>query len=151
MVRTKKVKPQDELTRFDPELKRAVRIEYELKCYFEFDETLSKEFFVVELQTFKEFSLYRYNLIIESALKNREITIKLLGITTPDIAFPSYGKASAKIRFEELIGKYLLHIQKQDGNINSFEIYINPQIKEINLVREFSQKKQSKKFIEYLR
>lgn len=151
MVRTKIEKPQDEIAYIDKETGRLTRIEYELKAYFEFDNELKKDVCIFEIQTFKEFSTFKYNLTVE-VKKNRDfLNIKLLGISAPAVLFPHSGKANSKIKVENINGKYLVNIIKQDGTTNSFEFEINQKEKNVKFIKEiFSKKKKEKKFIKFL-
>lgn len=151
MVRIKKEKPISELAVIDQYTGWTLKYEYQIKPYFEFDDTIKKNLFVIELLTYREFASFRYDIDYILTNKNREYKIKIKGLNSKDISFPYAGKATTKIKFDNLIGKYTFQIAKKNGEINSFDIRINPHERTVILEKEFlKDKKKHKKFVEYL-
>lgn len=150
-MRTKKEKPIDEIAFVDKSSGRLTRIEYELKGYFEYDQESKKDVCVFEIQTFKEFSTFKYNLILDIVKTSELLKINLLGISAPTILFPFSGKASAKIKLFDVSGNYSVQIVKQDGTSNVFEFRIDTDQENVLFIKEIiSEKKKVKKFIQYL-
>jgi len=151
MVRTKKEKPASELAIIDESTGWTLKYEYQIKPVFEFDEILKKDFFVIELFTYREFASFRYVIDYVIIQKDREYKIKIKGLNSRDISFPYAGKASAKIKFSKMTGSYTFHIIKKNGEANSFELKINPFERRVLLEKEFvKDKKNHKKFVEYI-
>ncbi len=151
MVRTKKEKPNHEIARMDKKTGWILKYEYQIKPYFEYDEKLNKDFFILELMTFREFASFQYQINYKFSHRARDYDVKILGLDAKDISFPYSGKATAKIRLENMVGKYFFHIIKQNGESNSFELDINPFERRIKLLKEFiREKKKLNKFVEFI-
>ncbi|MBM4177014.1 MAG: hypothetical protein FJ213_12730 [Ignavibacteria bacterium] len=151
MVRTKKEKPASELAIIDESTGWTLKYEYQIKPVFEFDEILKKNFFIIELLTYREFASFRYVIDYILSNQNREYKIKIKGLNSKDISFPYAGKASVRIKLPSLIGLYTFHIIKKNGETNSFDLKINSYERSVILEREFlKDNKKHKKFVEYI-
>jgi hypothetical protein len=151
MVRIKREKPISELAVVDKSTGWTLKFEYQIRPYFEFDEILKKDIFVIELLTYREFASFRYDIDYILTNENRTYKIKIKGLNSRDISFPFAGEASAKIKFSDLIGSYTFHIVKNNGETNSFKLKINPYDRDVILEGEFlKDKTKHKKFVKYI-
>jgi hypothetical protein len=99
--------------------------EYLLIVSQKYDELKKKQFSLFRLQTVQEFTNFRYNLMVEEAIKPGEIKYKIVGIDTPQLLIPGGGHAFYEKSYAQLSGEYKIEIVNLDGVSNVFNIKLS--------------------------
>lgn len=150
MAKTKYFVPDKEKPRFNKEKGWIEKIEFQIRPYFNFENNNSRNDFILDIFTFREFTHFRYLIDYELKRKGSDIQITLKGLNTDNQTFPDTGKANAKIVFKDLIGDYNFVIRRSSGEQNLFQIYIDPIQQKIIVKKELPDKKSNRKFVELL-
>ncbi|MCX6134124.1 MAG: hypothetical protein NTU47_09960 [Ignavibacteriales bacterium] len=100
--------------------------EYSLHVFHYFDERIRKVLQVFLVQTVKEFTSFHYEILLDVALRERTIQVKILGLRTTPLTMPGVGPARGREDFSDLRGSYQLNIAKLDGELNEFQIDLSP-------------------------
>jgi hypothetical protein len=100
--------------------------EYSLHVFHHFDERLRKVLQVFLVETVKEFTSFNYEILLDVALQERIIQLKILGLRTTALTMPGVGPAQGRKDFTDLSGTYQLHVIKLDGETNEFQVDISP-------------------------
>lgn len=100
--------------------------EYSLHVFHYFDERVRKILQVFLVQTFKEFTSFNYEILLDVAIQDRTIRMKILGLRTTPLIMPGVGPARGRRDFTELRGLYQLHVIKLDGETNEFQVDLTP-------------------------
>jgi hypothetical protein len=124
--------------------------EYRVFVYFKYDKVQKKQFYVISVETVKEFSALNYEISVDVNKAKDSIDISLRGLNTRMSYLVKPQPAHTDLFFEELFGKYTVNIIKQDGSINAGLFEFNIFKKEINLLREIVvKKKNNRKFCSF--
>jgi hypothetical protein len=124
--------------------------EYSVFVYFKYDKLQKKQFYVVSIETVKEFSSLNYEISVDVNKTKDTIDISLRGLNTRMSYIVKPQPAHTDLFFEELFGKYSINIIKQDGSINTGLFEFNIFKKEITLLREIVvKKKNNRKFCSF--
>ena len=108
--------------------------EYTLNVFRQYDERTKTTPVVFLVQTTKIFVSFRYEILLEDELREREIHLKIVGLHAPTLLMPGSGPAQGQRNYESLRGTYMLRVIKQDKSTNEFEIEITP--KSITVTKE---------------
>lgn len=114
-----------------PRRKRQHDPEYSLHIFHHFDERIRRDLQVFLVQTIKEFTSFNYEILLDVAVKDRAIHLKILGLQTTPLLMPSVGPARGRRDFTDLAGSYVLKIMKFDGQMNEFQLEVSPSKLEI--------------------
>ena len=109
-----------------PRKKRQHKPEYSLHVFRHFDERVRKDLQVFLVQTTKEFTSFNYEILLDVAVQDRAIHLKILGLQTTSLLMPSVGPARGRRDFTDLAGSYVLKIKKLDGEMNEFQLDVSP-------------------------
>ena len=96
--------------------------EYSLHIFHHFDERTRKTLQVFLVQTIKEFTSFNYEILLEAALEDRCIHLKILGLRTTPLIMPGIGPARGRRDFTNLRGSYELDVMKLDRETNQFRL-----------------------------
>ena len=100
--------------------------EYALHVFHHFDERARKVLQVFLVQTTKEFTSFNYEILLDVAVQNKAIHLKILGLQTTPLLMPAAGPARGRRDFTDLAGSYVLNIMKLDGEMNEFQLDVTP-------------------------
>jgi hypothetical protein len=100
--------------------------EYSLHMFHHFDERIGKDLQVFLVQTVKEFTSFNYEILLDVAVLDRTIQVKILGLRTTPLIMPGVGPARGRKDFTELRGSYQLSVIKLDGEPNEFHVDLTP-------------------------
>lgn len=106
--------------------KKKVEPEYSLNIFRRKDERSKKRHIVFLLRTTKEFTSFRYEILLDQKLKGNAIEFRILGIHAPELLMPSTGPALAQREFDDLRGRFELTVTKLDGQSNRFSVDFAP-------------------------
>jgi hypothetical protein len=109
-----------------PRKKKHREPEYSLHVFHYFDERVRKILQVFLVQTVKEFTSFNYEILLEVAVQDRTIQMKILGLRTTPLIMPGVGPARGRRDFSELRGLYQLNLIKLDGETNEFQVDLSP-------------------------
>lgn len=108
-----------------PVKKKTPTIEYRLFISPQYDETRKKETTLFLLETIKEFSTFRYSIVVRETVKEKTIRLDILGLKTPEVTMPGFGPARKEIKIDDLHGTYDVVIAKLDGAENHFSLKVS--------------------------
>ncbi|HTY37117.1 MAG TPA: hypothetical protein VMH23_08385 [Bacteroidota bacterium] len=100
--------------------------EYTLHVFHHFDDRVRKMLQVFLVRTVKEFTNFNYEILLDMAVVERTIQLKILGLRTTALTMPGTGPAQGRKDFSDLSGSYQLSIVKLDGEANVFAIDLSP-------------------------
>lgn len=123
-------------------------IEYTASFFYRYDAKQKKQFYIIALETSKLFSSLNYEIALDVRKAKSVIDISIMGLN----ALQSYRvqplPAVSYLHFEDLFGDFTINVIKQDGSVNSADVYFNVFKKEITLKKEFlPSKKNNRKFV----
>ncbi len=98
--------------------------EYTLHIFPHDDEQTRRTSTMFVIQTVKEFTNFNYEILLESSVKEREISFKILGLRTTPLLMPNVGPARGVRKYADLRGTYTLSVIKLDNEKNQFTITI---------------------------
>lgn len=99
--------------------------EYSLHVFHHVDGRSRRALQVFFVQTIKEFTSFNYEILLEAALEERTIQIKILGLRTTPLIMPGVGPARGRWDFTNLRGSYDLRVVKLDGETNEFRLDVS--------------------------
>jgi len=99
--------------------------EYSLHIFHHFDERTRKTLQVFLVQTIKEFTSFNYEILLDAALQEKAIHLKILGLRTTPLIMPGIGPARGRWDFTDLRGSYELDVMKLDGETNQFHLDVS--------------------------
>jgi len=109
-----------------PRRKKHRNPEYSLHVFHYFDERVRKVLQVFLVQTVKEFTSFNYEILLDVAIQDRTIQMKILGLRTTPLIMPGVGPARGRRDFTNLHGSYQLNVFKLDGETNEFQVNLTP-------------------------
>jgi hypothetical protein len=109
-----------------PRKKKHREPEYSLHVFHHYDERTRRALQVFLVQTIKEFTSFNYEIMLDGALRERLIQLKILGLRTTPLIMPGVGPAKGHHDFLNLHGVYNLSVIKLDGETNEFEVNVEP-------------------------
>ena len=118
-------------------------IEYKCNVYFYYNPAKKNQNYAIEIETTRLFSVLNYNLTVDSKKLKNVIDIHVLGLKATNNYTNEPGPAVSIIYFDELYGRNIINIIKQDGSINSAVYYFNIYKKNIELIEEDVPKKKN--------
>jgi hypothetical protein len=105
-----------------PRKKKQHDPEYALHVFHHFDERTRRTLQIFLVQTIKEFTSFNYEILLDAALREKEIHLKILGLRTTPLIMPGIGPAEGRRDFTDLRGAYELNVIKLDGETNQFHL-----------------------------
>lgn len=105
-----------------PRKKKQHDPEYSLHVFHHFDERTHRTLQVFLVQTIKEFTSFNYEILLDAALREKAIHLKILGLRTTPLIMPGIGPARGQRDFTDLRGAYELNVIKLDGETNQFHL-----------------------------
>lgn len=102
--------------------KKTVEPEYSLNIFRVKDERLKKKRLVLLVRTIKEFTSFRYEILLQDRLHDNKIELRILGLHAPELLMPGTGPALARREYDDLRGSYELTVTKLDGESNHFSL-----------------------------
>jgi hypothetical protein len=108
-----------------PRKKKQRDPEYSLHIFHYYDERVRKTLQVFLVQTTKEFTSFNYEILLDVAIEDRVIQLRILGLRTTPLIMPGIGPARGRRDFTDLRGSYVLSVIKLDGETNEFQLELN--------------------------
>lgn len=96
--------------------------DYTLSIFHHRDERTGERAVVFLVQTTKVFVSFQYEILLQAALEERTVRIKIQGLHAPELLMPGGGPARGWKTFEGLIGHHHVLVTKQDKSVNEFDI-----------------------------
>lgn len=96
--------------------------EYTLHIFRHRDERINTTGIVFLVQTVKEFTNFKYQILLEGGLRGKTIELNILGLRTTPLIMPGTGPAIGRKDFPDLKGSYALMVAKLDGDKNQFQL-----------------------------
>lgn len=96
--------------------------DYTLNVFPYQDPSTGKRSTAFLVQTTKVFVSFRYEILLQAALEDRTVRIKIQGLHAPELLMPGSGPARGWKLFENLVGHYQIVVVKQDKSVNTFDI-----------------------------
>jgi hypothetical protein len=100
--------------------------DYTLNIFPFYDEKSKRNVIVFLVQTTKIFVSFRYEILLEDEISNKEIHLRITGLHVPELLMPQTGPAQGRRDYTQLEGLYHLVVTKQDKTINEFSVQISP-------------------------
>jgi hypothetical protein len=100
--------------------------DYTLNIFPLYDEKSKRNVIVFLVQTTKIFVSFRYEILLEDEINNKEIHLRITGLHVPELLMPQTGPAQGRRDYTQLEGVYHLVVTKQDKTINEFSVQISP-------------------------
>lgn len=130
--------------------KKADKLEYFCKAFYEYDDVLKQQFAVLSIQTIVEFTSFAYEISVEVLKEKDSINLIIMGLSAQTNMVPQVQPARHDVRLEDLNGEINVNVVKQDGSINSAVYGLNVFKKEIQLVTQFiPEKKNNRLFCQF--
>jgi hypothetical protein len=104
---------------------------YSLNIFHAYDEKTKRNTTVFLVRTIRIFVSFRYEILLENEISEKEIRLHIKGLHVPDLLMPQTGPAQGRCNYEKLEGLYNLVVIKQDKTVNEFSIQISPASVEI--------------------
>jgi hypothetical protein len=101
--------------------------DYTLNIFHHYDEKTKRNVIVFLVQTIRIFVSFRYEILLEDEIADKEIRLHIKGLHVPELLMPQTGPAQGQRDYEKLEGTYHLTVIKQDKTINEFSIQISPE------------------------
>ncbi|MCE1189529.1 MAG: hypothetical protein LWX56_10335 [Ignavibacteria bacterium] len=128
--------------------KKKKELEYRASLYFQYDAIEKKQYYIISVNTVKEFTFLNYELSIGVQKKKDAIDLSLLGLSATHSYLVQPQPAKLEIRLEDLYGTFTVSFIKPDGSINSFVVEFNIFKKSITIEKEIiPRKKNNHKFV----
>jgi hypothetical protein len=123
--------------------KKPDKLEYLCKAYYSYDGKTKKQFCAFTIETVVEFTSFAYEISVEVIREKNVFYFIVMGLKAKMDAVPRVQPARKELLFEDLVGKYVVNVVKQDGAINSADYRFNIFKKEIILEKEYKPKKKN--------
>jgi hypothetical protein len=98
---------------------------YILNIFHHYDEKIKQNVIVFLVQTTRIFVNFRYEILLEDEIIDKEIRLNIKGLHVPELLMPQTGPAQGRRDFKKLEGAYQLVVIKQDKMINEFLVKIS--------------------------
>jgi hypothetical protein len=105
-------------------IKPVAAVEYRLLITPKIKEREKRKVILLALRTTKEFSSFRYEIIVEDLIEGNTIYLKIHGLKAPQVGLPATGPAVYRAEYPRLRGQYSLVVTKLDREENAFTIVI---------------------------
>jgi hypothetical protein len=105
--------------------------DYTLNIFHHYDEKTNRNVVVFLVQTTKIFISFRYEILLEDKIVDKEIHLRITGLHVPELLMPQTGPAQGRRDYTQLEGTYHLMVTKQDKTINEFSVQISPKAVDI--------------------
>ncbi len=123
--------------------KKPDKIEYLCKAFYKYDDMARKQYCVFAIETIVEFTSFSYEVSIDVIQEKNVINFVLMGLKAKTNVVPLVQPARTELRFQDLVGDYIVNVVKQDGAINTGEFHFNIYKKEIVLIKQYKPKKKN--------
>jgi hypothetical protein len=81
---------------------------------------------LIALRTVKEFTSFRYNLVVEPRLEGRTLTLLIQGLRAPELTLPAMGPAEYHLERKDIEGKYDIVVSKHNKMFDSYSVTVSP-------------------------
>jgi hypothetical protein len=81
----------------------------------------------VSVRTVKEFTNFRYRLIVDARVHEHTLYIDIRGLEAPALTLPDMGPATFEAEFDDLAGTYDVVVKKLSKEENTFRVNISTQ------------------------
>lgn len=102
--------------------KRTKEPEYTLNIFRHRDERTDTTNIVFLVQTVKEFTNFKYEILLNGKRNGKSLELNILGLRTTPLIMPGVGPAIGRKDFPNLRGSYALTVTKLDGEVNQFQL-----------------------------
>ena len=99
--------------------------DYTINIFHHYDEKIQQNVVVFLIQTTKIFVSFRYEILLEDEIVDRDIQFRIIGLHVPELLMPKTGPAQGRRDYSNLNGTYQILVTKQDKTINEFSIRIS--------------------------
>jgi len=99
--------------------------DYTLNIFHRYNEKTKRNTIVFLVQTTRIFVNFRYEILLENEIVDKEIRLRIKGLHVPELLMPQTGPAQGRYDFEQLEGTYHLIVIKQDNTISKFSVQIS--------------------------
>ncbi len=99
--------------------------DYTLNIFHRYNEKTKRNAIVFLVQTTRIFVNFRYEILLENEIVDKEIRLRIKGLHVPELLMPQTGPAQGRYDFEQLEGTYHLIVIKQDNTISKFSVQIS--------------------------
>ncbi|MBI3580146.1 MAG: hypothetical protein HY089_12140 [Ignavibacteriales bacterium] len=96
--------------------------EYTLNIFRHRDERTDTTNIVFLVQTVKEFTNFKYEILLNGERNGKSLELNILGLRTTPLIMPGVGPAIGRKDFPNLKGTYALKVTKLDGEVNLFQL-----------------------------
>ena len=100
-------------------------IEYRILIAPGFNEEGKEVVTRVAVRTVSEFTSFRYEIVVESAVSERTIHLDIRGLRAPQVSLPSSGPAVFETELPKLRGAYDVIVAKPNRETNEFSITVS--------------------------
>lgn len=107
-------------------VKDAQPTEYVLLMTPRYNEQQKRTVTYVALRTTKEFSNFRYEIVVESRLERRTLRFDIRGLRAPELTLPGFGPAIFEAEYTDLSGSYEVIVTKLRKDVNVFQVHVSP-------------------------
>jgi hypothetical protein len=101
--------------------------DYTLNIFHHYDEKIKRNVVVFLVQTTRIFVSFRYEILLEDEIVDKEIHFRIKGLHVPELLMPQTGPAQGRRDYTQLEGTYHLVVTKQDKTINEFSVHVSPE------------------------
>ncbi len=105
-------------------IKPVAPVEYRLLITHKIKEREKRKVILFALRTTKEFSSFRYEIIVEDLIEGNTIYLKIHGLKAPQVGLPATGPAVYRAEYPRLRGEYSVVVTKLDREENAFTVVI---------------------------
>lgn len=108
-------------------IKDVSAVEYVLLMTPRYNERKNRNVIYVALRTVKEFSNFRYDIVVEHSLEGRCLRLDIHGLRAPELTIAGMGPAIFETEYDNLSGKYEVVVTKLRKDVNRFHVKISPE------------------------
>jgi hypothetical protein len=101
--------------------------DYILNIFHHYDEKTKRNVVIFLVQTTKIFISFRYEILLEVKIVDKDIQLLIKGLHVPELLMPQTGPARGQLNYTQLEGTYRLIVTKQDKTVNEFSVQITPE------------------------
>lgn len=102
-------------------------VDYRLLITPRYDERTQRAVVHVAIRTVKEFSNFRYEVVVTHRRDDYTLHLDIEGLRAPELTFPGSGPATFEQVYEELFGTFDIEVKKLGKEVNRFRVHITPE------------------------
>ena len=81
---------------------------------------------LIGLRTVREFTNFRYDLVVQPNLDGRTLTLLIQGLSAPELTLPAMGPAEFRLERKDLEGTYDVVVSKHNKMFDSYTVRVTP-------------------------